>query len=231
MTPTRKAAVSWSAGKDCCLALLRAREAGIEVSTFVTMCEMDGTSKSHALQPHLIAEQVVRFGGAWLPVRVPPGSYGEMFSRTLTDLFECGHSQVVFGDIDLQAHRDWLEPACARAGLQALFPLWGESRQSLAAEIIERRIRACVVGVDTSRLDKSFCGADYDQAFLARLPPGICPCGEDGEFHTFVFDAPGMSAPLAIERGARRRVASAPPLSPTVFAFQDLQLVVETLAL
>lgn len=228
MTPTRKAAVSWSAGKDCCLALLRAREAGIDVTTFVTMCEMDGTSKSHALQPDLIAEQVARFGGAWLPVPVPPGAYGEVFSRTLTGLLEGGHSQVVFGDIDLQAHRDWLEPACERAGLQAVFPLWGESRQSLAAEIITRGIRACVVGVDTSRLDESFCGANYDPAFLTRLPPGICPCGEDGEFHTFVFAAPEMSAPLALKRGARRLVASAPPLSPTVFAFQDLQLALET---
>lgn len=228
MAPTRKAAVSWSAGKDCCLALLRAREAGIDVTTFVTMCEMDGTSKSHALQPSLIAEQIARFGGTWLPVPVPPGTYGKVFSQTLTGLLEGGHSQVVFGDIDLQAHRDWLEPACERAGLQALFPLWGESRRSLAAEIIARGIRASVVGVDTSRLDESFCGAKYDPAFLARLPAGICPCGEDGEFHTFVFDAPGMSAPLALKHGARRRVASAPPLSPTVFAFEDLQLVLET---
>ena len=228
MNATRKAAVSWSAGKDCCLALLRAREAEIDVSTFVTMCEMDGTSKSHALPPDIIAAQVARFGGAWLPVPVPPGTYGEVFSRTLTGLLEAGHTDVVFGDIDLKAHRDWLEPACECAGLRAVFPLWGESRQSLAAEIIDRGICACVVGVDTSRLDESFCGSNYDRAFLTRLPPGICPCGEDGEFHTFVFAAPGMSAPLALKRGARRLVASAPPLSPTVFAFQDLQLALET---
>ena len=131
---------------------------------------------------------------------------------------------MVFGDIDLQAHRDWLEPVCARAGLAAVFPLWGESRSALAAEIISRGIRACVVGVDTSRLDASFCGADYDDAFLSRLPSGVCPCGEDGEFHTFVYSAPGMSAPLAFERGARRLASSTPPLSPTVLAFQDLRL-------
>ncbi len=225
MTSRDATAISWSGGKDCCLALLRAQEAGLEVRMFVTMCDMDGTSKSHALPPALIAEQVSRLGGVCLSVRVAPASYGTVFADTLTALRDSGHARLVFGDIDLQAHRDWLEPACARAGLQAIFPLWGESRQSLAAEILARGIRACVVGVDTARLDESFCGADYDAAFLARLPLGVCPCGEDGEFHTFVFDAPGMTSPLKIVRGACRRVTSAPPLKPTVLAYQDLQFI------
>jgi uncharacterized protein (TIGR00290 family) len=218
-----KAAISWSAGKDGCLALLRARESGLNVHSFVTLCEADGISKSHALLPALIDAQVARFGALWMPVRVT-GSYGELFSRTLEGLVVSGHTHMVFGDIDLQAHRDWLEPACARAGLEAVFPLWREPRRELAAEIISRGIRACVVGVDTSRLDASFCGADYDDDFLSRLPSGVCPCGEDGEFHTFVYGAPGMSAPLAIERGARRLVPSTPPLRPTVLAFQELRL-------
>ena len=223
MTTSPKAAISWSAGKDCCLALLRARESGLTIQSFVTMCEADGTSKSHALSPELIGAQVARFNALWLPVRVT-GSYGELFSRTLEGLVGSGHTHMVFGDIALQAHRDWLEPACARAGLEAVFPLWGEPRRALAAEIISRGIRAYVVGVDTSRLDAAFCGADYDDDFLSRLPRGVCPCGEDGEFHTFVYRAPGMSAPLAIDRGARRLVPSMPPLSPTVLAFQDLRL-------
>jgi uncharacterized protein (TIGR00290 family) len=226
MTVSSKAAISWSAGKDCCLALLRARKRGLDVVTFVTMCEPDGTSKSHALQPELIAAQAARFGALWIPVRVT-GAYGEFFSRTLQALAESGHTHMVFGDIDLQAHRDWLEPACARAGLEAVFPLWGESRRALAAEILSRGICARIVGVDTARLDARFCGADYDEHFLSQLPSGVCPCGEDGEFHTFVFSAPGMSAPLAIERGARRLVPSTPPLNPTVLAFQDLRLAAE----
>lgn len=219
-----KAAISWSAGKDSCLALLRAREQGVPVSTFVTMCEPDGTSKSHALPSELVAAQVEAFGTRWLPVRVPAGGYAKAFDAALQLLRHEGHTHMVFGDIDLQAHRDWLEPACARAGLVPLFPLWGESRAELATEIVRRGIRARVVCVDTQRLDAAYCGADYDAALLARLPRGVCPCGEDGEFHTFVFDAPGMAAALRIRNVAQRVVASAPPLSPTTLAFQDLQL-------
>ena len=219
-----KAAISWSAGKDSCLALLRAREQGVPVSTFVTMCEPDGTSKSHALPGYLVAEQVAAFGAQWLPVRVAPGGYAKAFDATLQELRDSGHTHMVFGDIDLQAHRDWLEPACARAGLQPLFPLWGEKRAALAAELVRRGNRARIVCVDAARLDASFCGADYDAALLARLPPGVCPCGEDGEFHTFVFDAPGMAAPLRIVNAAQRVVASSPPLSPTTLVFQDLRL-------
>ena len=218
------AAISWSAGKDCTLALLRAREAGLDVRTFVTMCDEDGTSKAHSLAPEVIEAQVRRFGGDWLGVRVPAGRYAELFAATLADLAKREHSHIVFGDIDLQAHRDWIEPVCVRAGLHAVFPLWGESRRTLAAEILERGIHACVVGVDTSRLDARFCGLNYDATFLQDLPAAVCPCGEDGEFHTFVYDAPGMTDPVPIERGDRLLVASAPPLSPTTLAFQQLRL-------
>ncbi len=226
MTP--KAAISWSGGKDCCLAWLQARADGLPVRTFVTWCEMDGTSKSHALEPSLLSAQVARCGAAWLPVRVPPGRYAEMFAATLALLVEGGHSHLVFGDIDLQAHRDWLEPHCIRAGLRAVFPLWGRSRALLAEEVLARGIRACVVGVDDGRLDESLCGRDYDRAFLRDLPPGICPCGEDGEFHTFVYDAPGMTAPVPLERGARRRVANAAPLGPGTQTLQTLRLATGT---
>jgi uncharacterized protein (TIGR00290 family) len=221
-TPPR-AAISWSAGKDSALALLRAREAGLDVTTFLTLCEADGTSKSHALAPELVAAQVVALGGLWRAVAVPeqPGAYGLMFNLALQALFESGHTHLVFGDIDLQAHRDWLEPACTAAGLVAVFPLWGEPRAALAQEIIARGIQARLVCVDAGRLDARFCGRDYDAALLAELPPGVCPCGEDGEFHTFVHAMPGM-APLALQSLGQRHVASRPPLAPTVFVFEQI---------
>jgi uncharacterized protein (TIGR00290 family) len=219
-----KAAISWSAGKDSCLALLRCRERGVAATTFVTMCEPDGTSKSHALPPELIAAQVAAFRGRWLPVRVHEGGYAKTFEATLQGLRQLGHTHMIFGDIDLQAHRDWLEPMCARAGLLPLFPLWGQSRAVLAQEVIRRGIRARIVCVDRRRLDASFCGADYDAELLARLPSGVCPCGEDGEFHTFVFGAPGMAARLPLRNAGQRVVASLPPLSPTTLVFQELRL-------
>jgi len=211
----RKAAISWSAGKDSCLAWLRARELGFEVATFVTMCEPDGTSKSHALSPALVQAQVAATGGQWWPVCVPPQRYAECFDAALGSLRATGHGHVVFGDIDLQAHRDWLEPACARAGLQAVFPLWGEQRAALAREVIDRGICATLVVVDTRWLDASFAGAAYDDALLARLPADVCPCGEGGEFHTFVHDAPGFAAPLRLRPGTPQRVPSRPPMAAT----------------
>ena len=220
-----RCAISWSAGKDSWLALTRAREQGFEVATFVTMCDADGTSKSHALPADLVDAQVRALGGTPVSVRVPQGEYAARFDACLRDLAASGHTHMIFGDIDLQAHRDWLAPACERAGLVALFPWWGEPRAALARELVARGVRARVVCVDTRWLAASFCGADYDDDFLARLPPGVCPCGEDGEFHTFVTGGPGFAAPLRVADGGQRRVASQPPFTPTEFVFQALALV------
>jgi diphthine-ammonia ligase len=219
-----RCAISWSAGKDSWLALMRVREQGLAVTTFVTMCDADGASKSHALPPDLVDAQVRALGGTPVSVRVPPGEYAACFDATLRDLAAAGHTHMVFGDIDLQAHRDWLAPACERAGLVPLFPLWGESRTALARELVTRGLRARVVCVDTRWLDASFCGAAYDAEFLARLPADVCPCGEDGEFHTFVTGGPGFAVPLYIIDGRQRRVASQPPFTPTEFVFQALLL-------
>ncbi len=217
-------AISWSAGKDSWLALARAREQGLRVATFVTMCDADGASKSHALPPELVEAQVRALGGTPVSVRVSPGEYAARFDACLRELAAAGHTHMIFGDIDLQAHRDWLAPACDGAGLVPLFPLWGESRAALAHELVTRGVQARVVCVDTRRLDASFCGARYDAAFLKRLPAGVCPCGEDGEFHTFVTGGPGFAHAVPVIAGPQRRVASQPPFTPTEFVFQALSL-------
>ena len=173
----------------------------------------------------LIAAQVAALGGTWQPAEAGPGEYGEVFAAQLAQLRASGHTHMVFGDIDLQAHRDWLEPACERAGLQAVFPLWGMARTAVAREIIERGIRARIVCVDTRWLDESHCGVDYDEAYLACLPAGVCPCGEDGEFHTFVWGGPGFSSSLVLSPGVQRRVASQPPLIRTELVFQAPMLM------
>ena len=216
-----RAALSWSAGKDGCLAWLRARERSIEVSTFVTMCDGEGPSLSHALPREWLARQVAACGVAWRAVDVQrgsPGGYAAAFERTLADLRRDGHTHLVFGDIDLAAHRDWIAPRCEAAGLVPLFPLWGERRAALAREVLARGIQARLVAVDTGRLDAAFCGESYDAALLARLPPGVCPCGEDGEFHTAVTDAPGMAHAVPLTDRGVEVAASLPPLSPTRIA-------------
>ncbi len=216
-----RAALSWSAGKDGCLAWLRAHEQGLAVSTFVTMCEADGPSLSHALPRAWLARQVAACGVAWRAVDVPrgrPGGYAAAFDRVLVELHRDGYTQMVFGDIDLAAHRDWIAPRCEAAGLVPLFPLWGERRAALAEEVIARGIEARLVAVDTGRLDVAFCGARYDRALLARLPHGVCPCGEDGEFHTAVTFAPGMSHAVPLRDRGIELIDSAPPLAPTRIA-------------
>jgi len=225
-TRPARCAISWSAGKDSWLALVREREAGHRVDTFLTMCDADGTSKSHALPPGLVDAQVRALGGVPLAALVEdaPGAYAARFDEALRALAAQGHTHVVFGDIDLQAHRDWLEPACTRAGLVARFPLWGEPRAALAAELVARGVEARVVCVDTRWLDASFCGVPYDRSFLARLPAGVCPCGEDGEFHTFVTGGPGFAAPLRVRSLAQRRMRSRPPFAATEFVFETLAL-------
>ncbi len=214
-----KAAISWSGGKDSMLALLHAREQGLQVQSFLSFLEPDGRSKSHDLPSRWLQAQVGALGGQWLGVPVPPGGYGEAFSTQLALLRASGHQAVVFGDIDLQAHRDWIEPRCAAAGLCAAFPLWGLGRRQLAQEVLARDIRAWVVCVDLGRLDARFCGRAYDAAFLAELPEGVCPAGEEGEFHSFVWDGPGFAAPLPLQPGPVRIQPSRPPLRPTEFAF------------
>lgn len=232
MTPTRhpfaaqdKVAVSWSGGKDACLAWLRARDQGLQATTFVTMCEApdtgdDGATLSHHLPRAWMQRQVAACGAHWWPVDVPrtgPTAYGDAFADTLRRLQQTGHAGMVFGDIDLEAHRVWLAAQCEAAGLRAHFPLWGLARADVAREIVDRGLRATLVSVDLSQLDASFCGRDYDAALLADLPPGVCPCGEDGEFHTAVRAAPGMAA-LDWPVLRQEVVASRPPLRPTRFA-------------
>jgi diphthamide synthase (EF-2-diphthine--ammonia ligase) len=105
-----------------------------------------------------------------------------------------------------------------------VFPLWGLSRVAVAAEVIAAGIKARLVCVDAGRLSADFCGAEYDAGLLARLPVDVCPCGEGGEFHTFVRDAPCFRYPLSLGRGPQRRVRSVPPLAPTDLVFEVPEL-------
>lgn len=215
-------ALSWSAGKDGCLVWLRLRDQGLAVRTFVTMCEeAGGASLSHALPRAWLQAQVAACGVAWCAVDVPrssPKSYAAAFDAALAELRQGGHTHVAFGDIDLAAHRDWIAPRCEAAGLVPLFPLWGERRSAVADEVIARSIQARIVALDTGRLDARFCGAAYDQTLLERLPADVCPCGEDGEFHTAVTFAPGMSHAVPLTDRGVELVDAQPPLAPTRIA-------------
>jgi len=108
---------------------------------------------------------------------------------------------MVFGDLFLEDVRSYREERLAPLGIDAIFPLWGRPTASLAHEMIAAGVRARICCLDPRRLPLTFAGRSYDKALLASLPPGVDPCGERGEFHTFVTDAPGFRTPVMARRG------------------------------
>lgn len=190
----KKAVVSFSGGKDSCLALLRAREAGLEVRAVINVLEETGErNRSHGVPRALLAAQAEALDVELVTPSASWKDYEAQFVATLSELKARGFEVAVFGDIDLQPHRDWEEKVCARAGITPCLPLWQESRLELAREILRRKFHAVVVCTDSRYLDDRFCGRLYDERFIADLPANVDACGENGEFHTFVFDGPGFS--------------------------------------
>jgi diphthamide synthase (EF-2-diphthine--ammonia ligase) len=108
---------------------------------------------------------------------------------------------MVFGDLFLTDIRAYREQALAGTGIEPVFPLWGRPTAELGREMLARGIRAVLTCVDPGQLDGAFAGRPYDEALLADLPAGVDPCGENGEFHTFVHDGPGFRAPIEVRAG------------------------------
>ncbi|HSC06294.1 MAG TPA: diphthine--ammonia ligase [Steroidobacteraceae bacterium] len=193
----RRAVVSFSGGKDSCLALWRARQAGLDVAAAINVLDETGErNRSHGVPRALLEAQAQALD---LELVAPVASwrdYEARFVAALEELRARGFEVAVFGDIDLQAHRDWEEKVCERTGLQCYLPLWHESRLALAHEVLQLGFRAIVVCVDSRYLEDRFCGRLYDAAFIADLPAGVDACGENGEFHTFVYDGPGFRTPV-----------------------------------
>ncbi len=191
------AAVSWSGGKDCCLAMHRARAAGLDVHYLLAMFDETGErTRSHAIPRAVMQAQADALGLELVAPGASWADYEATFIDALATLRARGVGDVVFGDIDLQPHRDWEEKVCAAAGVAPHLPLWQEDRDTLAREVLERGYRPLVVCTDDRYLDATWCGRPYDAAYVASLPPGVDPCGENGEFHTFVTDGPLFRRPV-----------------------------------
>jgi uncharacterized protein (TIGR00290 family) len=192
---------SFSGGKDSCFALWQAQQGGsLDLRTLLVMFEETGErSRSHAIPLPLIERQARAMRLDLVTRNASWKTYETAFIATLRELRAGGHEVAVFGDIDLQAHRDWEERVCAAAGVRAELPLWHRDRRALADEILAAGFRAQVVCTDTRYLPDEFCGREYDAAFIRELPPSVDACGENGEFHTFVFDGPNFRAPVPFE--------------------------------
>jgi uncharacterized protein (TIGR00290 family) len=159
----------------------------------------------HAVRRVLVESQAERTNLPLWPVDLPwPCSNAEyedrmrvVYQRAVTE----GITAVAFGDLFLQDIRDYRERQLQGTGLEPLFPLWQIPTADLARAMIAAGVKAKVTCVDPSKLDKSFAGRDFGQPFLDALPAGIDPCGEHGEFHTFVHDAPVFSRPIPVVSG------------------------------
>ena len=206
MTATARpvAAISWSGGKDCCLALMRAF-AAFDVRAAVTMFDEAGArSRSHGLRPEVVLAQAGRLGfdvetgrGSW-------STYEDGFVDALDRVAARGCTHVIFGDIFEDAHRAWNERVAARAGLVAVQPLWGAPTAGLVREFLARGGEATLVTVRTAYLDAAWLGRRLDtDAVETFLRIGVDPCGERGEYHTVVTNCPLFSAPLLLDEGER----------------------------
>jgi uncharacterized protein (TIGR00290 family) len=202
---------SWSGGKDSCLAVWRAKQAGLELRALLTMFdEKHERSRSHGLTPGIIRAQAAAMQLECLQATASWANYEEQFVAQLHELRTRGFAVGVFGDIDLQAHRDWEEQVCARAGMAVSLPLWQQSRGELVEEFWQLGFKALVVCTDSRFLPPSYCGVEFDRAYVDSLPPEVDACGENGEFHTVVYDGPLFKNPLALQVLGLEEYVSAP---------------------
>ncbi len=206
MSSLARVCLSWSGGKDSALALHALRQQGVQVTHLLTtLAEPYQRVSMHGVRRSLLLAQAAAVGlpvvEAFLPDPCPMPVYDTLMAEAVRRLQAEGVSAIAFGDLFLADLRAYREERLASVGMAALFPLWGQETAHLAHRFLAQGFRAVVVTVDTQQLDRRFCGQPYDEAFLAQLPAGVDPCGERGEFHTFVYDGPIFRHPIRFHLG------------------------------
>jgi len=190
---------SWSGGKDCCLALSRALAKGLDVCRLANTVSADGQrSCSHGISAAVIRAQAQALG---IPIVQRPttgDNYRSEFVKMLQAFRQEGIEGGVFGDIDFNAHREWIEGVCHETGITPYLPLWLEDQRKLMEEFIDAGFEAVVVAAKTELFGEEILGKKIDRGFLASLGKNITPCGEAGEYHTLVIDGPIFKKRLEI---------------------------------
>jgi len=204
----RRALLSWSGGKDSALALHRVlADRSVRVDGLLTTVT-DGYDRisMHGVRRALLDAQVGALGLPLTTVRIPTqctnDEYEARSGGALAHYAAAGGEAVVFGDLFLADIRAYRERLLAPHALVARFPLWGEDTAALARRFVALGFRATLVCVDPRQLDARFAGRAYDDALLDALPAGVDPCGENGEFHTYVHDGPVFRRPVPVRAGA-----------------------------
>ena len=193
---TEKVLLSWSGGKDSALALYELRKAGgYEIAALLTTVTADYDRVSmHGVRRVLLEQQADALGlpleEVFIAADTSDEEYGAKMRAVLERYARDGVSAVAFGDIFLEDVRRYREEKLAQVGMRAVFPLWGRDTAELAHTFIDAGFQAVITCVDTQVLGRPFVGRDFDGRFLADLSPGIDPCGENGAFHSFVYNGP-----------------------------------------
>ena len=192
---------SWSGGKDSCFALMQAVNLGYSPRVLLNVLNEEGKiSRSHGI-PYSILQTQANLAGIHLHCISSSWKEYEMHFtnalKELRDIFQLTHA--VFGDIDLQAHRDWEEMVCANAGLTAILPLWKQDRRSLVRQMLEAGIKTMIVSC-TEKMGESYIGRVITHSLVNELENlGVDPCGENGEYHSLVLDCPLFSSAFEVK--------------------------------
>jgi uncharacterized protein (TIGR00290 family) len=203
----KNALCSWSGGKDSCYALMKAVENGLKPAVLLNVLNEEGNiSRSHGIPAAILEQQAAKCG---IPISLLPSSwedYETKFTAALSRLKKkYSLTHAVFGDIDLDAHREWEEKVCSVAGLEAELPLWKNDRLALFNEMMDAGITAMIVSCN-DKMGESFLGRMLNREIIPQLwALGVDVCGENGEFHTLVLDCPLFSSPLNVCQGTKRR--------------------------
>ncbi len=202
-----KALIAWSSGKDSAWALHEVRRAGEfeVVGALTTVTETFGRVSMHGVREDLLLAQLE--AAALKPIRVPipypcPNEvYEARMATALAEAKVAGVTHVIFGDLFLEDVRRYREERLAGTGIAPVFPIWGRPTAALAREMIGAGVEAYLACVDLKQLRIAFAGRRLDHALLGELPSGADPCGENGEFHTFVAAGPMLSRRIAVTVG------------------------------
>jgi uncharacterized protein (TIGR00290 family) len=203
----KRVALSWSSGKDSAWSLyLLRQDPAIEVVALITTInqEFDRVAM-HAVRRELAEAQATSAGLPLWPVPLPWPCSNEQYEARMREV--CARAlresveAIAFGDLFLTEIRAYRERQLQGTGLQPIFPVWGVPTRDLARQMIESGLRAKITCVDPKKLPRDFAGREFDTAFLDDLPPGTDPCGENGEFHSFVYAGRMFTHPIPVELG------------------------------
>jgi uncharacterized protein (TIGR00290 family) len=201
------ALIAWSSGKDSAWALHEARRAGRYdiVGALTTVNDAFGRVAMHGVREELLMAQLDAAGLAPVVVRIPYPCTNEIYERAMAaamqDARARGIAHVIFGDLFLEDIRAYREAKLNDVGMTAVFPLWQRPTDALAREMIAGGIEAHLATVDLRKLSADFAGRRFDGALIDALPAGTDPCGENGEFHSFVSAGPMLSRRIAVRVG------------------------------